>query len=274
VGFLFVHSAHALILASTGITSHKWAEISVLEGNTMKKYLAEAFGTAVLVLVGCGAVVAVNLLGLGLSPASAMGASVHTQGIVAIALAFGLSVTAMAYCIGPVSGCHINPAVTLALWAAGRFESRHLAGYIIAQFLGAFIGAGLLALILSGKAGGYTVHGGVFGQNTFGDWSVTSAFLVEFIATLIFTAVILGVTQAKGGGGNVAGLVIGLTLALLHLAFVPITGNSLNPARTLAPNIYVGGQAPAQVWLYLIAPALGGLAAGLLFKAGILSSDD
>jgi aquaporin Z len=240
----------------------------------MKKYIAEAFGAAVLVFVGCGAVVAVNLLGLGLTPASSMGASVQTQGILAIALAFGLSVTAMAYCIGPVSGCHINPAVTVALWAAGRFDSKHVPGYLIGQFVGGFIGAGMLALILGGKAGGYVIQGGVFGQNTFGDWSVLSAFLVEFLATLIFTAVILGVTQAKGGGGNVAGLVIGLTLALLHLAFVPITGNSLNPARTLAPNVYVGGQALAQVWLYMIAPVLGGLVAGMLFKAGILSSDD
>ncbi len=239
----------------------------------MKKYIAEAFGTAVLVFVGCGAVVAVNLLGTGLSPASAMGASIHTQGIVAIALAFGLSVTAMAYCIGPVSGCHINPAVTVALWAAGRFDSKDVPGYVIGQIIGGFVGAGMLALILSGKAGGYTIQGGVFGQTTFGDWSVLSAFLVEFLATLIFTAVILGVTQAKGGG-NVSGLVIGLTLALLHLAFVPITGNSLNPARTLAPNIYVGGQALAQLWLYVVAPLLGAFAAGLLFKIKFLSAED
>ncbi len=240
----------------------------------MKKYIAEMFGTAVLVLVGCGAVVAVNLLGAGLTPPSAMGASVHTQGIVAIALAFGLAVTAMAYTIGPVSGCHINPAVTVALWAAGRFETKDLPGYIIAQFLGGFIGAGILALILQGAPGGYKIAGGVFGQNTFGNWSVTSAFLTEFFATMIFTAVILGVTQAKAASGLVAGLVIGLTLALLHLAFVPITGNSLNPARTLAPNIYVGGQAVSQVWLYMIAPVLGGLVSGFLFRAKILSADD
>ncbi len=240
----------------------------------MKKYIAEAFGTAVLVFVGCGAVVAVNLLGLGLTPPAAMGASVQTQGILAIALAFGLSVTAMAYCVGPVSGCHINPAVTVALWAAGRFEAREVPGYVIGQIIGAFVGAGMLALILSGAPGGYTIRGGVFGQNTFGGWSVTSAFLVEFCATLIFTAVILGVTQAKNGGGNVAGLIIGLTLALLHLAFVPITGNSLNPARTLAPNVYVGGQALSQLWLYIVAPLLGGLAAGVLFKGRVLAADE
>jgi aquaporin Z len=240
----------------------------------MKKLIAEAFGTAVLVLVGCGAVVAVNLLALGANPAAQMATAVYTQGIVAIALAFGLSVTAMAYCIGPVSGCHINPAVTLALWAAGRFETKDVPGYILAQCLGAFVGAGLLALILSGAPGGYKISGGVFGQNTFGGWSVTSAFLVEFIATMIFTAVILGVTQAKAGAGLVAGLVIGLTLALLHLAFVPITGNSLNPARTLAPNIYVGGEALKQLWLYIVAPSLGGLAAGFLFRSGTLAMDE
>ncbi|MCX7341189.1 MAG: MIP family channel protein [Hyphomicrobiales bacterium] len=240
----------------------------------MKKYIAEAFGTAVLVFLGCGSVVAVNLLGLGLTPASSMALSVHTQGIVAIALAFGLSVTAMAYCIGPVSGCHINPAVTVALWAAGRFDSKDVPGYLIGQFIGGFVGAGILALILSGKAGGYAIQGGVFGQNTFGNWSVLSAFLVEFVGTLIFTAVILGVTQAKGGGGNIAGLVIGLTLALLHLVIVPITGTSLNPARSMAPNVYAGGQALAQLWLFMIAPICGGLAAGFLFKARILSSED
>jgi aquaporin Z len=240
----------------------------------MKKLIAEAFGTAVLVLVGCGAVVAVNLLGSGLTPPATMGASVQTQGILAIALAFGLAVTAMAYCIGPVSGCHINPAVTLALWAAGRFETKDVPGYIIAQVIGAFIGAGILATILWGAPGGYTIRGGVFGQNTFGNWSVTSALLTEFIATMIFTAVILGVTQAKAGTGMVAGLVIGLTLALLHLAFVPITGNSLNPARTLAPNIYVGGQAIAQLWVYIVAPIAGGLAAGFLFRSRTLSAED
>jgi aquaporin Z len=240
----------------------------------MKKLIAEAFGTAVLVFVGCGAVVAVNLLGSGLTPPSPMGVSVHTQGIVAIALAFGLSVTAMAYTIGPVSGCHINPAVTVALWSAGRFETKDVPGYIIAQCLGGFIGAGLLALILSGAPGGYKIPGGVFGQTTFGNWSVTSALLTEFLATMIFTAVILGVTQAKAASGLVAGLVIGLTLALLHLAFVPITGNSLNPARTLAPNIYVGGQALQQLWVYIVAPLAGGFAAGLLFKSGTLAMDE
>lgn len=235
----------------------------------MKKYISELFGTAVLVFLGCGSVAAVHLLGTSLSPPVAMGASVHAQGIVAIALAFGLAVTAMAYTIGPVSGCHINPAVTLALWSAGRFDTRDVPGYIIAQCIGGFAGAGLLALILSGVPGGYKIAGGVFGQTTFGAWSVNSALLAEFTGTLIFTSVILCVTQARTGAGAVAGLVIGLTLTLIHLALVPITGSSLNPARTLAPNIYVGGQALSQLWVYLVAPSLGGLVAGFMFRSGI-----
>jgi aquaporin Z len=240
----------------------------------MKKYIAELFGTAVLVFCGCGAVVAVNLLGTGLTPPAGMAASVHTQGVLAIAMAFGLSVVAMAYAIGPVSGCHINPAVTVALWAAGRFETKDVPGYVIAQCIGGFVGAGFLALVLSGAPGGYKISGGVFGQNVFGNWSVMSALLVEFVATLIFTAVILGVTQAKAGTGMVAGLVIGLTLVLVHIVLIPITGTSVNPARTLAPNVYAGGQALQQLWVFIVAPLAGGFVAGILFKAKILSADD
>lgn len=223
----------------------------------MKKLIAEAFGTAVLVLVGCGAVA---LAGYG---------NAMPLGILPIALAFGLSVTAMAYGIGPVSGCHINPAVTAAVCASGRMGWDEGIKYIIAQVIGAFIGAGILAVIVGGKAGA------VFGQTTYdvAKFSTGAAFLVEFVSTLIFTVVILGVTQSKGGG-NVAGLVIGLTLAVLHLAFVPVTGNSLNPARSLAPAVYVGGAALAQVWLYIVAPLAGGVVAGLLFKSGILSADN
>ncbi|KAF0226902.1 MAG: aquaporin [Beijerinckiaceae bacterium] len=226
----------------------------------MNKLIAEVFGTAVLVLVGCGAVA---LAGYGNATAFASGA----LGILPIALAFGLSVTAMAYGIGPVSGCHINPAVTAAMITSGRMSAGEGVKYMIAQVVGAFIGAGILAVILGGKAGA------VFGQTTFdpAKVSIGVAFLVEFVATMIFTVVILGATQAKGGAGNVAGLIIGLTLAVLHLAFVPVTGNSLNPARTLAPNLYVGGQAAAQIWLYIAAPLLGGAVAGFLFKSGTLS---
>jgi aquaporin Z len=232
----------------------------------MQKYFAELFGTAVLVFVGCGSLVASGLI----MPA---GSTPLFASILPIALAFGLAVTAMAYTIGPVSGCHINPAVTVALFVAGRFPAKDVPGYIIAQVVGAFVGAGLLATILLGKDGGYAVFGGVFGQNTFTGWSVPSAFLTEAIATFIFTAVILGATRANGGAGALAGLVIGLTLALLHLAFVPITGNSLNPARTLAPNVYVGGAALAQVWLYILAPLAGGALAGALFRSGLMGEN-
>jgi aquaporin Z len=222
----------------------------------MNKLIAEAFGTAVLVLVGCGSVA---LAGYG---------NAMPIGILPIALAFGLSVTAMAYGIGPVSGCHINPAVTAAVCASGRMEWSEGVRYMIAQVVGAFIGAAVLWMILGAKIGP------AFGQTTFdpAKFSVASAFLTEFVATMIFTVVILGVTQAKGGG-NVAGLVIGLTLALLHLAFVPVTGNSLNPARTIAPNLFVGGTAAAQIWLYILAPLAGGVVAGLLFKHKVLSAD-
>jgi len=240
----------------------------------MKKCIAELFGTAVLVFLGCGAVVAVNLLGTSLTPPAGMAASVHTQGVLAIAMAFGLSVVAMAYAIGPVSGCHINPAVTVAMWAAGRFETKDVPGYVIAQCIGGFVGAGLLALVLSGAPGGYKISGGVFGQNVFGDWSVWSVLLFEFIATLIFTSVILGVTQAKAGTGMIAGLVIGLTLVLVHIVLIPITGTSVNPARTLAPNIYAGGQALQQLWVFIVAPLAGGFVAGALFKTKVLSAED
>jgi len=224
----------------------------------MKKLIAEAFGTAVLVLLGCGSVALTGFAGA------------MPLGILPIALAFGLAVTAMAYGIGPVSGCHINPAVTASMITSGRMSVGEGVQYMVAQVIGAFIGAGLLAVILGGKAGT------VFGQNVFdpAKFSVMAAFLTEFIATLIFTVVILGATQAKGGAGNAAGLVIGLTLALIHIVVIPVTGTSVNPARTIAPNLYVGGQAASQLWLFIVAPLLGGAVAGLLFKSGLFAADD
>lgn len=227
-------------------------------GKHMKKLIAEAFGTAVLVLIGCGSVA---LAGYG---------AVLPLGILPIALAFGLAVTAMAYAIGPVSGCHINPAVTAAMITSGRMKAGEGAQYMIAQVIGAFIGAGILAVMLGGKAGT------AFGQTTF-DVAKTGAgiaFLVEFVVTLIFAVVILGATQAKGGAGALAGLVIGLTLAVLHITFAQTTGISANPARTIAPNLYVGGQAAAQIWLYVVATMAGGAVAGLLFRVKLFSAED
>lgn len=228
----------------------------------MKKLIAEAFGTAVLVFVGCGSVV---LAGWG---------AAAPLGFLPIALAFGLAVTAMAYGIGPVSGCHINPAVTAAVWSSGRMSTGEAVQYVIAQVIGGFIGAGFLALVLSGKTGGYNIQTGGLGQNLFTNYSVMSAFLCEVIGTMIFTTVILGATQGKGGAGNTAGLVIGLTLALIHILLIPVTGTSVNPARTIAPNIYVGGQALSQLWLFIVAPIVGGLISGFLFRSGLFSAED
>ncbi len=224
----------------------------------MKKLIAEAFGTAVLVLIGCGSVA---LAGYG---------AVMPLGVLPISFAFGLAVMAMAYTIGPVSGCHINPAVTMSMITAGRMSGAEGAKYMAAQVLGAFIGAGLLAVMLGGKAGA------AFGQTTFdaAKTGVGVALLIEFTVTLIFTAVILGTTQEKGGAGALAGLIIGLTLMVLHVTFAPITGISANPARTIAPNTYVGGQAAAQIWVYIVATMAGGAVAGLLFKAKVLSAED
>lgn len=227
----------------------------------MNKLIAEAFGTAVLVFVGCGSVV---LSGWG-------GAA--PMGFLPIALAFGLAVTAMAYGIGPISGCHINPAVSMAVWSAGRMSTTEMLQYWGAQVLGGFIGAGVLALLLSGKVGGYSIATGGIGQNVYTNWSTMTAFLAELIGTLIFTTTILGATQKNGGAGNAAGLVIGLTLALIHILLIPVTGTSVNPARTIAPNIYAGGQAIAQLWLFILAPLLGGFLAGLLFKSGLFDAD-
>jgi aquaporin Z len=234
----------------------------------MKKYFAEALGTAVLVLIGCGAVV-IGGYGAGL-PQNAINT-------LPIALAFGLAVTGMAYALGPISGCHLNPSVTIAAWAAGRLPTSDVPGYIASQIVGAFIGAGFLALILSGKAGGYDIQAqGLaqtgWGAGYLGQYSLLSALIVEFVATFIFMVVILGATS-KAGTTPVAGLVIGLTLAVLILTFINVTGVSLNPARSLAPAVYVGGTALAQVWLFLIVPPLAALLAGFLFKNRVLEAE-
>lgn len=235
----------------------------------MKKYVAEAFGAAVLVLLGCGSAT-IGKLG------AALGADpVGVVALLPIAFAFGLAVVAMAYGIGPVSGCHINPAVTLGVWSAGRMPTSEVPGYIIAQCVGAVIGAGVLYMILSGQPNGYDLAKGL-GQNGWGPgylgaYSTTAAFVTEFVATMIFVVVILGATS-KAGATPVAGLAIGLTLVMIHITFINVTGVSVNPARSLGPAVFVGGQAMAQLWLFWAAPLLGGLAAGALFKARVLEA--
>jgi aquaporin Z len=228
----------------------------------VKKYLAEFIGTAALVLVGCGAVA---IGGFG---------SAFPVGILPVALAFGLTVTAMAYGIGHISGAHLNPAVTVSLWVAGRIRTDDVAGYIVAQCVGAIVGAGILVVILKGKLAGYDVGASGLGQNGFGEgylggYSTAAAVLTELVATFLFAVVILGSTSGKGAT-PFPGLVIGLTLVVLHFPFVNVTGLSVNPARSLGPAVFVGGKALVQLWLFLIVPTVAGAAAGWLFKANVL----
>jgi aquaporin Z len=221
----------------------------------MRKYFAEFIGTFALVLIGCGTAVIAG----------------HEVGNLGIALAFGLTLTAMAYGIGPVSGCHINPAVSLALYAAGRMESRHLGGYIIAQFLGGIMAAAVLLMILNGHLTGYQIATDGLGQNGWGtdylgQYSLTSALIFEFLATLLFVSVIIGATQHKGAPRHMAGLAIGLTLAAIHIMGINITGVSVNPARSLGPALFVGGRALVQVWMFLLVPSLAGLIGGFMSR--------
>ncbi|WP_106752814.1 aquaporin [Pannonibacter carbonis] len=232
----------------------------------MKKMIAEFIGTMTLVLFGCGAAV---IAGMGTGPTAI--------DILGIAFAFGLSIVAMAYGIGMISGCHINPAVSFGVLLAGRMSLSDFIRYVIAQILGALAGAAILAVILSDKAGGWS---GGLGQNGWGagylgEYGVTAAFVFEAVATFLFLVCILGVTQ-KGAPSQFAGLAIGLTLTAIHIVGINVTGVSVNPARSIGPAIVGAGGNPAavaQLWLFILAPMLGAAAAGLLFKSGILSAD-
>lgn len=209
----------------------------------MKKYIAEAVGTLVLTLVACGV------------------AAVTGGSLVETSLAFGLVVVAMAYSIGNVSGCHINPAVSFGLFIAGKMKLCEFIKYVIAQVVGAFAGSALLLAILgSNKA---------LGANGFGAGSLATnawiAILVEVLLTFIFVTAILGVTDKKENG-TVSGLVIGFTLTLVHLLGISFTGTSVNPARSLAPAVLQGGKALSQVWVFILAPLVGALIAGLFYK--------
>jgi aquaporin Z len=228
----------------------------------MKRYVAEFIGTLALVLVGCGAIVVGGFGGA------------FPLGILPIALAFGLTVTAMAYGIGHISGAHLNPAVTVSLWVAGRIRTEDVPGYIVAQLVGGIVGAGLLVVILKGKLAGYDVGAAGLGQTGWGEgvlggYGTPAAILTEFVATLLFTLVILGATSGKGAT-PFPGLVIGLTLVALHFPFINVTGLSVNPARSLGPAVFVGGKALAQVWLFLLVPTVAGAVAGWLYRANVL----
>ncbi|WP_296881941.1 MIP family channel protein [uncultured Methanobrevibacter sp.] len=226
----------------------------------MKRYISELIGTMVLVLFGCGsAAIAGTILGnLG------------------IAMAFGLSIVAMAYVIGDISGCHVNPAVSIGMWIDGRMETKDLLLYIVFQCIGAIIGIAILAVIINSSAhlGGYMTTG--LGQNGFGTASavglnVVGAVIVEVILTFVFVFTVLGVTK-KAENATIAGIVIGLTLAFVHILGIPLTGTSVNPARSLAPALFMGGQALQQVWVFILAPIVGAVIAGLLYK-GLFSED-
>ncbi|SMO83605.1 aquaporin Z [Solitalea koreensis] len=225
----------------------------------MKKNMAELIGTFALVLFGCGAAVI-----SGVSPSGPSGI-----GLLGIAFAFGLAVVAMAYAIGPISGCHINPAITIAMMVAGKTTTKDGIGYIISQFIGALLGALALKIIANGKPD-FTMQEWALGSNGWGDgyggaYSMTSAFITETVLTFLFLMVIFGST-AKNASPAMAGLAIGITLVLIHLVAIPITGTSVNPARSFGPAVLAGGKALSQLWLFMIAPVLGGLIAALFWK--------
>lgn len=234
----------------------------------MNKAIAEFLGTAALVFFGCGAAVIAG-----------MGTGATSIDILGIATAFGLAIVAMAYGIGQVSGCHINPAVSFGVLVAGRMTTQDFITYVIAQVLGAIAGAVILYLILSGKSAGWS---GGLGQNGWGpgylgEYNLTSAFVYEVVATFLFLVCILGVTQ-RGAPVELAGLAIGLTLIAIHLVGINVTGTSVNPARSLGPAIVGFATNPtalSQVWLFIVAPLIGAGLAGLLFKrGGVLAADD
>ena len=226
----------------------------------MKVFAAELIGTFTLVLFGCGSAVLA-------------GAEVGQLGI---SFAFGLAIVAMAYGIGPISGCHVNPAVSFGAFIAGRMQMNDMLKYWAAQFIGALLGAGVLYLIASGKPG-YDLSVNGLGQNGWGtgylgEFNLVSALVFEVVATFLFLVVILGSTQ-KSAPGMVAGLAIGLTLAVIHIVGIQVTGVSVNPARSFGPAIIVGGAAISQLWLFLVAPLIGAALAGLLFKQKVLETE-
>ena len=221
----------------------------------MKKYLAEMVGTMVLVLMGCGSAVFAG------HAAGTVSAGVGTLGV---ALAFGLSVVAMAYTIGGISGCHINPAITLGVWMSGRMSGKDAGMYMLFQVIGAIIGSAILwALVSTGAHGGPTETG----SNSYADGMLIQAFLAEAIFTFIFVLVVLGTTDSKKGAGNLAGLAIGLTLVLVHIVCIPITGTSVNPARSIGPALFEGGKALSQLWLFIVAPFVGAAVSALVWNA-------
>jgi aquaporin Z len=222
----------------------------------MKKYAAEFVGTFWLVLGGCGsAVLAAAFPDVGI-------------GLLGVSLAFGLTVLTMAYAIGHISGCHLNPAVSVGLWAGGRFPAKELLPYIVAQVLGGIVAGGVLYLIATGKAG-FDVAGGFasngYGEHSPGGYSMQAALITEIVMTMMFVVIILGATDERAPAGF-APIAIGLGLTLIHLISIPVTNTSVNPARSTGVALYVGGWATAQLWLFWVAPLVGGVLGALVYR--------
>lgn len=223
----------------------------------MNKYMAELFGTFWLVLGGCGsAVLAAGFPDVGI-------------GLLGVSLAFGLTVLTMAFAIGHISGCHLNPAITIGLWAGGRFEAKDVVPYIIAQVIGGVIAGGILYVIATGQAG-FDVVGSGFAANGYGEYSpgqysMTAALVTEVVMTMMFLIIIMGATDTRAPQGF-APIAIGLCLTLIHLISIPVTNTSVNPARSTAVAVYVGDWAISQLWLFWVAPIIGGILGALIYK--------
>jgi len=230
----------------------------------MNKYLAECMGTFWLVLGGCGsAVLAAGVPDVGI-------------GFLGVAFAFGLTVLTMAYAIGHISGCHLNPAVSIGLWAGGRFPADELLPYIIAQVLGGIIGATILYLIASGQAGfdlssGFASNG--YGEHSPGGYSMVAALVAEVVLTMVFIFVIMGATDERAPQG-LAPIAIGLCLTLIHLISIPVTNTSVNPARSTGVALFVGDWATSQLWLFWVAPIVGAFIGAKIYNAIAVSAED
>ncbi|EKO3804420.1 MULTISPECIES: aquaporin Z [Vibrio] len=232
----------------------------------MNKYMAEVFGTFWLVLGGCGsAVLAAGFPDIGI-------------GLLGVSLAFGLTVLTMAFAIGHISGCHLNPAVTVGLWAGGRFETKDVIPYIIAQVIGGVIAGGVLYVIATGQAGFDVVGSGFasngYGEHSPGQYSMVAALVTEVVMTMMFLIVIMGATDKRAPQGF-APIAIGLCLTLIHLISIPVTNTSVNPARSTGVAVFVGDWAVSQLWLFWVAPIVGGILGALIYKnlLGVESND-
>ena len=231
----------------------------------MNKYIAESFGTFWLVLGGCGsAVLAAGFPDVGI-------------GLLGVALAFGLTVMTMAFAIGHISGCHLNPVVTIGLWAGGRFEAKHVIPYIVSQVVGGLIAATVLYFIATGQAGfdvaasGFAANG--FGEHSPGQYSMTAALISEVVMTMMFLIIIMGATDERAPQGF-APIAIGLGLTLIHLISIPVTNTSVNPARSTAVAVYVGDWATSQLWLFWVAPIVGAIIGAVAYRSLFSAKQD